>query len=87
MKLFQCYMATWMGGGFGEEWIHVYVWLTPFTVLLKLSQCCQSLIGYTPKQNKKLKKKKMRKDFFQLEQLAPLSRIPIDFPSSFREMV
>ena len=59
----ECYVAAWMGGEFGEEWIHVYVWLTPFTVLLKLSQCCQSLIGYTPKQNKKFKKKKDEKRF------------------------
>ena len=36
----QCYVAAWMGGGFGEEWIHVYVWLSPFTIHLKLSQCC-----------------------------------------------
>ena len=21
----QCYVAAWMGGGFGGEWIHVYV--------------------------------------------------------------
>ena len=21
----QCYVATWMGGEFGGEWIHVYV--------------------------------------------------------------
>ena len=34
----QCYVAAWMGGEFGEEWIHVYVWLSPFTVYLKLSQ-------------------------------------------------
>ena len=34
----QCYMAAWMGGEFGGEWIHVYVWLSPFTVHLKLSQ-------------------------------------------------
>ena len=27
-------------GGFGGEWIHVYVWLSPFTVYLKLSQHC-----------------------------------------------
>ena len=26
--------------GFGGEWIHVYVWLSPFTVHLKLSQHC-----------------------------------------------
>ena len=34
----QCYMATWMGEEFGGEWIHVYVWLSPFPVHLKLSQ-------------------------------------------------
>ena len=46
----QCYVATWMGGVFGGEWIHVWlglgymylvdthVWLSPFAVHLKLSQ-------------------------------------------------
>ena len=40
----QCYVAAWMGGEFGREWIHVYVciyiyvWLGPFAVHLKLSQ-------------------------------------------------
>ena len=33
----QCYMAAWLGGEFGGEWIHVYVWLNPFAVHLKLS--------------------------------------------------
>ena len=28
----QCYMAAWVGGKFGREWIHVYVWLSPFPV-------------------------------------------------------
>ena len=46
----QCYVATWVGGEFGGEWLHVYVWLSPFTVHLKLSHHC-SLIGYTPIQN------------------------------------
>ena len=32
----QCYVAAWMGGDFGGEWIHVYVWLSPLTVHLKL---------------------------------------------------
>lgn len=32
--------ATWMRGGFGAEWIHVYVWVSPFTVHLKQSQHC-----------------------------------------------
>ena len=36
----QCCVAAWMGGEFGGEWIHVYVWLNPFTVDLKLSQYC-----------------------------------------------
>ena len=34
----QCYVAAWMGGESGGEWIHVYVWLSPFPVHLKLSQ-------------------------------------------------
>ena len=36
----QSYMAAWMEGEFGEEWIHVYVCLSPFTSHLKLSQHC-----------------------------------------------
>ena len=32
-------------GEFGGEWIHVYVWLNPFTVCLKLSQ--HLLIDYS----------------------------------------
>ena len=36
----QCYVADWMGGEFGKEWMHVYVWLSPFAVYLKLSQHC-----------------------------------------------
>ena len=53
----QGYEAAWMGGEFGEEWIHVYVWLRPFAVHLKLSQHCL-LINYTPVQNFKEEKKK-----------------------------
>ena len=26
----QCSVAAWIGGEFGEEWIHVYIWLSPF---------------------------------------------------------
>ena len=36
----QSYVAAWMRGGFGGTWIHVYAWLSPFTVHLKLSQHC-----------------------------------------------
>ena len=28
----QCYVADWMGGKFGGEWIHVYVWLSSSAV-------------------------------------------------------
>ena len=31
-------------GSLGGKWIHVYVWLSPFAVHLKLSQHCQSAI-------------------------------------------
>ena len=33
----QCYVTTWMGEVFGGDWIYVYVWLSSFVVLLKLS--------------------------------------------------
>ena len=36
----QCYVPAWMGVRFGGEWIHIYVWLSPFPVHLKLSQHC-----------------------------------------------
>ena len=36
----QCYLAAWMGGEIGGEWKHVYVWLRPFAVHLKLLQHC-----------------------------------------------
>ena len=36
----QCHVAAWMGGEFGGEWIHVYVWLSTFALHLKLSQHC-----------------------------------------------
>ena len=38
----QCYVLNlvpaWMGLGFGGEWLHVYIRLSPFTVHLELSQ-------------------------------------------------
>ena len=36
----QCYRAAWMGAGFGGEWVPGYVWLSPFTVHVILSQHC-----------------------------------------------
>ena len=32
----QYYVVAWMGGEFGGEWKHVYLWLGPFAVPLKL---------------------------------------------------
>ena len=42
----QCYVAAWMGGEFGGEWIHVYVWLSHFAVHLILSQHGDKFIEY-----------------------------------------
>ena len=39
-NLAQCYVAAWMRGESGGERIHVYVWLSPFAIHLKLSQHC-----------------------------------------------
>ena len=33
-------VAAWIGREFGGEWTHVYVWLSPLTVRLKLPQHC-----------------------------------------------
>ena len=64
---FYRWIATWskkingatafMKGEFGKEWVHVYGWLRPFGVHLKLSRL---LISYTPRYNKKLKPNKNR---------------------------
>ena len=40
----QCYVAAWMEGEFGGEWMHVYVWLSGSAVHLKLLQHCESVI-------------------------------------------
>ena len=43
----QCYVADWMGGEFGGRWIHVYIWLSPLTVHLKLSNIVNQLYPNT----------------------------------------
>ena len=50
----QCYVAAWMGGEFGGEWIYVYVYpfTGPFAVHLKSSQH-YLLMGYIPIYKKK----------------------------------
>ena len=47
----RCHWAACMEGEFGGEWLHVYVWLSPFAVHLKLFTTL--LIGYTSIQNVK----------------------------------
>ena len=41
MELCSMLCGSLDGRKFGGEWIHVYVWLSPFAVHLKLSQHCQ----------------------------------------------
>ena len=36
----QGFVAAWMGGEFGGEWMHVYIWLSRSAVHLKLPQRC-----------------------------------------------
>ena len=50
------------GGEFGRKWMLVYLWLSPFTVHLKLSQYCQSAIP-----RYKIKKFKEQNKIFRLE--------------------
>ena len=33
----QCYVAARMGGAFGGEWMHVYLWLSSFAVHLNIA--------------------------------------------------
>ena len=40
----QCYVPAWMGAGLGGGWMHAYVWLSPLTAPLKLSQHCSPAI-------------------------------------------
>ena len=53
------YVAAWVGGGVGEEWIPVDVWLSPFAVHLKRSQHCQLAILQHKIKCLKRKKKKL----------------------------
>ena len=57
----QCYVAAWMGGAFTGGWIHVNVWLSPFSC--SSETITTLLIGYTPIQNKTLKFGKEKKEF------------------------
>ena len=56
----QCYVAAWMGGEFGGEWIRVYVQLSPFAIHLKLTAFFVNWLG-TPvqKQINKVRKREV----------------------------
>ena len=58
----QCYVATWMGRGFGGKWIHVHAWLSP----LLCQHCWSSILQY---KIKCLKTKKIYNNFFWLTSL------------------
>ena len=60
----QCYVAAWMGGESGGEWIHVYVWLSPFVAHLKLSPHYQSAIPPYKIKSLFFKKKEKKIPFF-----------------------
>ena len=49
----QCSAAAWMGKGLGGEWIHVYVWLSPFAIHLNYHSIVNRLY---PNTKKKLEK-------------------------------
>ena len=36
----QCYVAAWVGGESGGEWMHEYLWLSSFAICLKLCEHC-----------------------------------------------
>ena len=57
-----------MGGELGRERIHVYVWLSTFTVHLKPSQHCQSAIP----QYKRKSFKRSLKNFHCAEDETPI---------------
>ena len=42
MELCAMLCGSLEGKGIGGEWIHVHVWLSPFTVHLRFSQRCES---------------------------------------------
>ena len=52
------WQSVWMRRESGGKWIHVYVWLSPFAVCLKLSQQCyldiQNTIKIKTIQNRKV---------------------------------
>jgi len=47
----QCYMAAWMGGEFGGEWIHTRTCMAE-SIHCSLETITTLLIEYTPIQNK-----------------------------------
>ena len=57
-------VAAWMGGKFGGEWMHVYVWLSSFAVLLKPSRHCYQLYPNTKEKTWKSKKVKWQKGIY-----------------------
>ena len=54
----QCFVAAWMGGQTGGEWIHVYVWLSPFNC--SPETVITLIINYTPNKIKSLKERERK---------------------------
>ena len=54
------YVTAWIEGEFGEEWMHVYAWLSPFALHLKLSHCLLAIPQY------KIKGLKLQKNYVEI---------------------
>ena len=50
----QCLVAAWMGGEFGEQWLHIYVYM-PESLCCPPETITTLLTDYTTIQNKNLK--------------------------------
>ena len=76
-ELCPIYVAAWMGVGFGGEWIHVYVWLRPFTAHLKLSQHCSSAVPQYKIKHLKFEGEKKASDLYQTKpnSLSPINAV------------
>ena len=61
----QYYVATWMEGKFGGEWIHVYVWLSP----LLSTWNCHNIVNWLILEYKKLKKNLKNKNHWIISKM------------------
>ena len=80
--ILQARVLEWVAIPFsiGGEWIHVYVWLSPFTVHLKLPQHCNQLYPNTKIQSLKFGGRRGRNECWRINQLL---WVPFAFTQSY----